>query len=292
MLAPRPFCRVITSVSAYPMPFDDKIFEEYRATIARRDLLLREAGTMRDSAQRLEDACISSQATLVRGRISALEEAADRADKHAEHLSASSGENLGRRLRSVLRRELSLAKADAARAKPLRDLEANLEFDRRTAGGSREIRLGNARGKSEARVALASYSALITAQKDRTDARLRAMAQFDELWHRSEKGLYPEPRFEPPVDTTAGPSGVTADRVDGLADMQRLVAYIGRQAQALLYLRIVDRMEFTAIARLTGHGRQEVAAMVLSAVDSVAAFYGYSRPTPEVERLDEVLAQA
>lgn len=274
------------------MPFDDKVFETYRATIERRDLLLREASNLRDSAQRLEDAGAVTQADLVRGRIAPLEAEADKADKHAEHLSASSGQNLGRRLRSALRRELSLAQADAARAKPLRDLEANLTFDRRTAGGSREIRFGNAKGKSEARVTLATYSALIRHPKDRTAERLRAMADFDELWHRAEKGLYPEPRFEPPVDTTAGPSGVTADRVDGLAEMQRLVAYIGRQAQALLFLRIVDRMEFTAIARLTGRDQREVSALVLSAIDGVAAFYGYSRPTPEVERLDEVLAVA
>ncbi|KMO21410.1 hypothetical protein SQ03_03415 [Methylobacterium platani JCM 14648] len=272
------------------MPFDDKVFETYRATIDRRDLLRKEAGNLRESAQRLEEAGAVAQADLVRGRIGPLEEEADKADEHAEHLSASSGQNLARRLRSALKRELALAQADAAQARSFKELDAGLEFDRRTAGGSREIRIGNARGRADQRVTLASYSALIKDQAERTEARLRAMAAFDDLWHRAEKGLYPEPRFEPPVDTTAGPSGVTADRVDGLAEMQRLVAYVGRQAQAMLYLRIVERMEFTAIARLIGRDKRDVSALVLSAVDSAAAFFGYARPAPEIERLNEVLA--
>ncbi len=106
------------------------------------------------------------------------------------------------------------------------------------------------------------------------------MEAFDELWHRAEAGLYPEPRFEPAVDTSAGASGITAHRMDGLAEMQRLTAYIGRQAQALLKMRIVDRMEVQAIARIGDRDPEGIGALIHAAIDGVAAFYGFGRPAP------------
>jgi hypothetical protein len=284
----------VFSVSASPLliPTDDaQDFASYRGAAGARDQLLREAERLRESADRLDQAGCSIQADLTRKRAIGMEQAA--ADLqvaltgHEEHHPG-----FRRRLKAERKREAALAQADAARAKPLGALEANLTFDRRTAGGSREIRLGNAKGKSEARVTLAGYSALIRDPKERTDARLRSMEAFDELWHRAEAGLYPEPRFEPAVDTSAGASSVTAYRMDGLAEMQRLTAYIGRQAQALLWMRVVDRQDFTAIARATGRDARDVSALVLSGIDSVAAFYGFGRPTHEVERLDAAMAQA
>lgn len=280
------------SASPLPMPTDDaQDFASYRESAGARDQLLREAERLRESADRLEQAGCSTQAELTRKRAIGMEQAA--ADLQVA-LTGHEERHPGfrRRLKAERKREAALAQADAARAKPLRDLGANLVFDRRTAGGSREIRVGNAKGRSEARVTLVSYGALIRDPKERTEARLRAMEAFDELWHRAEGGLYPEPRFEPAVDTSAGASGVTAHRMDGLAEMQRLTAYIGRQAQALLWMRVVDRQDFTAIARVTGRDARDVSALVLSAVDSVAAFYSFGRPAPEVERLDAALAQA
>lgn len=284
----------VFSVSASPLPMPDnevQDFESYRGAVGARDQLLREAEGLRESANRLEQAGCSIQAELTRKRAIGMEQAAaDLQGALTGHEERHPG--FRRRLKAERKREAALAQADAARAKPLRDLDANLTFDRRTAGGSREIRLGNAKGRSEARLTLAGYSALIRDPKERTEARLRAMEAFDDLWHRAEAGLYPEPRFEPAVDTAAGASGITAHRMDGLAEMQRLTAYIGRQAQALLWMRIVDRQDFTAIARVTGRDARDVSALVLSAVDSVAAFYSFGRPAPEVERLDAALAQA
>jgi hypothetical protein len=284
----------VFSVSASPLPMpinEAQDFEIYRGAVGARDQLLREAERLRESAARLEQAGCSIQAELTRKRAIGMEQAA--ADLQVA-LTGHEERHPGfrRRLKAERKREAALAQADAARAKALRDLDANLTFDRRIAGGSREIRLGNAKGRSKARLTLAGYGALIRDPKERTEARLRAMEAFDELWHRAEVGLYPEPRFEPAVDTSAGASGITAHRMDGLAEMQRLTAYIGRQAQALLWMRVVDRQDFTAIARVTGRDARDVSALVLSAIDSVAGFYGFGRPAPEVERLDATMAEA
>ncbi len=279
------------SASPLPMPTDDaQDFASYRGAAGARDQLLREAERLRECANRLEQAGCGIQAELTRKRAIGMEQAA--ADLQVV-LSGHEERNPGfrRRLKAACKREAALAQADAARAKPLRDLDANLVLDRRTAGGSREIRLGNTKGRSEARLTLAGYSVLIRDPKERTEARLRAIEAFDELWHRAEAGLLPGAAVEPAVDTSAGTSGVTAHRMDGLAEMQHLTAYVGRQAQALLWMRIVDRQDFTAIARVTGRDARDVSALVLSAVDSVAAFYSFGRPAPEVERLDAALAQ-
>ncbi|WP_204165533.1 hypothetical protein [Methylobacterium sp. 17Sr1-1] len=284
----------VISVRAFPLPIatnEAQDFESYRGAAGARDQLLREAERLRESADRLQQAGCGIQAELTRKRAIGMEQAAaDLQDVLSGHEERHPGYR--RQLKAERKREAALAQADAARAKPLRDLDANLVFDRRTAGGSREIRLGNAKGKGEAQVTLAAYATLIRDPKERTEARLRAMEKFDDLWHRAEAGLYPEPRFEPAVDTSAGASGVTAHRMDGLAEMQRLTAYIGRQAQALLWMRVVDRQEFTAIARVTGRDARDVSALVVSAIDSVAAFYGFGRPAPEVQRLDAAQAHA
>ncbi len=283
---------ISVSASPLPMPTDDaQDFASYRGSAGARDQLLREAERLRESADRLEQAGCSIQAELTRKRAIEMEQAA--ADLQAA-LTGHEERHPGfrRRLKAERKREAALTQADAARAKPLRDLDASLSFDRRTAGGSREVRLGNAKGRSKARLTLAGYSALIRDPKERTEARLCAMEAFDELWHRAEAGLYPEPRSEPAVDTSASASSVTAHRMDGLAEMQRLTAYIGRQAQALLWMRVVDRQDFTAIARATGRDARDVSALILSAIDSVAAFYGLGRPAPEVARLNAALAQA
>lgn len=274
----------------------DHLFQSYRDAIEMRDRFEQQAADLRAKADDLRIAGMTKQADLTGRLASCLRGEALLSQAIADSAAAQSKSDLARRLRSTLRREEALARADAAReearAGPLRRLDANLTFDRRTAGGGRDIRLGNVKDKSEARVALATYSALIKDPKKRTEARLRAMEKFDELWHRAEAGLYPEPRFEPAVDTSAGASGVTAHRMDGLAEMQRLTAYIGRQAQALLKMRVVERMEIQAIARIADRDPEDIGALIHAAIDGVAGFYGYSLQPIEVERLDAELAHA
>ncbi len=280
-------------MTASPMPASaDHLFQIYRSAVETRDRLQRQAGEMRTTADHLRASGRAAQSDLTIRLAACLEGEAKLSQAVADSAADAAGRDFARRLKAERKKDIALAQADAARAKPLREIEANLTLDRRTAGGSREIVLGNAKGKSEARVTLASYSALIKKPKDRTEPRLRAMEAFDELWHRAEAGLYPEPRFEPAVDTSAGASGITAHRMDGLAEMQRLTAYIGRQAQALLKMRIVDRMEVQAIARIGDRDPEGIGALIHAAIDGVAAFYGFGRPAPEVEHLVEVLAQA
>ncbi len=277
-------------MTASPAPASaDHLFQIYRSAVETRDRLQRQAGEMRTTADHLRASGRPDQSDLTIRLAACLEGEAKLSQAVADSAADAAGRDFARRLKAERKKDIALAQADAARAKSLRTLDAGLTFDRRTAGGSREIVLGNAKGKSEARVTLASYGALIKEPKERTEPRLRAMEAFDELWHRAEAGLYPEPRFEPAVDTSAGASGVTAHRMDGLAEMQRLTAYIGRQAQALLWMRIVDRQELQAIARVAGRDPREVTAIVFAALDGVAAFYGFGRAAPEVERLDEVL---
>ncbi|KMO18890.1 hypothetical protein QR78_14350 [Methylobacterium indicum] len=280
----------MTSVSASPAPASaDHLFQSYRRAIELRDRLEQQAADLYLSADDLRLAGMAKQASLTSRLAACLQGEAKLSQAVADSAADAAGRDFARRLKAERKKDIALAQADAARAKSLRTLDAGLTFDRRTAGGSREIVLGNAKGKSEARVTLASYGALIKEPKERTEPRLRAMEAFDELWHRAEAGLYPEPRFEPAVDTSAGASGVTAHRMDGLAEMQRLTAYIGRQGQALLWMRVVDRQELQAIARVAGRDPREVTAIVFAALDGVAAFYGFGRAAPEVERLDEVL---
>jgi hypothetical protein len=147
------------------------------------------------------------------------------------------------------------------------------------------------------RGSLAEYGVLIRNQSDRTGPRIAAMRQFDELCHRAFAGLLPEPRFEPGVDTSAGPAGVTEDRMAGLAEMQNLTRRIGDEAQALLYARVYERRTFTWMAD-QGFGSQgfreerALAVLFLSAVDATARFYGLAERSAAVGFMESRLRSA
>jgi hypothetical protein len=200
-----------------------------------------------------------------------------------------------KRAKAEEKRERMLRQADAARASSLRS--AGLEADERTAAGQREIVVSNARGASGKRGSLAEYGVLIRNQSDRTGPRIAAMRQFDELCHRAFAGLLPEPRFEPGVDTSAGPAGVTEARIAGLSEMQNLTRRIGDEAQALMYARVYERRTFTWMAD-QGFGSQGfreergLAVLFLSAVDGVARFYGLTDRSKAVDFMESRLGNA
>lgn len=115
------------------------------------------------------------------------------------------------------------------------------------------------------------------------------MRQFDELCHRAFAGLLPEPRFEPGVDTSAGPAGVTEDRIAGLAEMQNLTRRIGDEAQALLFHRVYERRQFTWMSGQGFGDERALAILFLSAVDATARFYGLSERSRVVGVMEDRL---
>ncbi|MCJ2056176.1 hypothetical protein MKL09_06400 [Methylobacterium sp. J-048] len=139
---------------------------------------------------------------------------------------------------------------------------------------------------------LAEYRTLIRSAPDRTGPRGLAMQRFDELCHRAYAGLFQNPKFERGVDVSKGLPGVPDDRCDGLAEMQRLSARIGEEAQALLFHRVFERRTFTAMRDMGMGGERELAVLFLRAVDAVARFYGLSGQSPVVAMMEEALLRA
>lgn len=193
-----------------------------------------------------------------------------------------------RRAKMAEKRERMLHQADAARASARRS--AGLETDERTAAGQREIVVSNARDAAGKRGSLAEYGVLIRNQSDRTGPRIAAMRQFDELCHRAFAGLLPEPRFEPGVDTSAGPAGVTEARIAGLSEMQNLTRRIGDEAQALLFHRVYERRQFTWMSGQGFGDERALAILFLAAVDATARFYGLSERSRVVGVMEDRLA--
>lgn len=195
-----------------------------------------------------------------------------------------------KRAKQEEKRQRMLRQADAAMAKDRQ--AAGVSTDNRTAAAQREIVVSNARDVSGKRGSLAEYGVLIRNQSDRTGPRIAAIRQFDELCHRAFAGLLPEPRFEPGVDTSAGPAGVTDARIAGLTEMQSLTRRIGDEAQALLFHRVFERRTFTWMSGQGFGDERALAVMFLSAVDGTARFYGLadrSRSVGAMEaRLDNV----
>ncbi len=189
------------------------------------------------------------------------------------------------------------ARADARRAERQdaarrRDLNAaNVAFDPRIAAGQRDIEVRpfiDENNQSRKRASLADPGSLIKRQSERTEARTKAIAAFDDLCHRAYAGLYPEPRFERGVDVSRIP-GVPPPRSDAMAEMRRLSARIGEEALAILHLRIFDRHSFEWMAAQGIGDPERLGILFMAAIDAVARFYCLSKPSKAVEAMERAL---
>lgn len=181
-----------------------------------------------------------------------------------------SGRDLARERKVALKAKHRQDAASAKESARLKDL--GLVEDVRTVGGSREYVAGGVRkGRI---VSMAEYGTLFRRPEDRTQARVDAMHDFDNLCGTAESGLFPEPKFEHESGGGKGPGALVMEkRAAGLEEMSDLRDALGSPNVDMLRARIYERQTLTALVR-AGYGTETtVAQLFLSAVDSMVVFF-------------------
>lgn len=188
----------------------------------------------------------------------------------ADRIQAGTSRDLARELAAAVkakRRAESKAKIEAKR---LADL--GIAGDLATAAGQREIASGGA-GRGNKVASLRDYASLIRKPQERTQPRLKAMEEFDNLCGTADAGLFPEPRFEHESGSGQGPGAmVMMTRAAGLAEMQQISDAIGARNVEMLRAWIYERQTLIALVR-AGYGSEKaIGALTLAAVDALAVY--------------------
>jgi hypothetical protein len=204
------------------------------------------------------------------------------ADRLAAQRAKAHRDETPKQRKERLKRERLGAQIEASRRKERN--AAGMDYDPRTAAGRREPQIENLGGTKRARSA--SYRSLLKTQ--RSPIREAACDMFENLWYAMRTGSYPNPRFEPRVDCSGRP-----DRLPPAARAKEyyasLVAEIGREAEAILYLRIIENLSYAALAAAESgtFKEKQLGAQFVVAVDAAATFFGLRPPSPIVTRMRE-----
>ena len=165
--------------------------------------------------------------------------------------------------------------------------QAGLTWDPRTAAGQRELSIEALGHTNRARARLDS---LFSRKTDATDVRLMTVERFEMLVMQASSGLYPFPKFE-----VEGSGGTGRERISGCVEAQReverLAAHIGREAFALMWVRIIIRARWTV---LEGEGigeRRSLSTQFLAAVDATARFFDIDRSASMAAEIARIFAQ-
>ena len=167
------------------------------------------------------------------------------------------------------------AKAQAAsHAKRTSTLaSAAIEFDPRLATANRDLHVDALGANNRARSL--TYKALFDRRaSDATTTRVAACAQFDSLWHAAHGGDFPEPRFEPQVDTSGRERAHQEHRAGAKRKLEQLRSTIGGGAYNLLEQRIIHNLRYTTLARELQVGRNRIPGMFVKATDALVEFFG------------------
>ncbi len=184
-----------------------------------------------------------------------------------------------------IRRERLHAQAEAARRKEMS--AAGIDHDSRTASGKRDHEVQNLGGTKRARSL--KHSSLFKNKSEATYSRVRACEIYDELWHAAHIGDYPEPRFEPKVDSS-GKFGVIPMNAGAKEKLDAITKAIGAEPAALLYFRIIENWSFRAMAR-DGYGdERSLQFRFVAAVDAAARALGFAPESRMVQRMMEARA--
>lgn len=170
------------------------------------------------------------------------------------------------------RRARTHAQAEVTKRRELS--AAGVPYDPRLASGQRDIAVNNIPQTSAKRASVADPANLIKRRSERTDVRVRAIRFVDDLFHRSEMGDFPAPKFERGVDVSMQPAAVPMDRASAKLERDRLGAFVGHQGMRVLELGIYKGMSFTWM-QSAGEGQAEkLAVLFVFAVDAAVQFYG------------------
>jgi hypothetical protein len=167
------------------------------------------------------------------------------------------------------------AKAQAAsHAKRTTTLaSAAIEFDPRLATANRDLHVDALGANNRARSL--TYKALFDRRaSDATTTRVAACAAFDGLWHAAHAGDFPEPRFEPQVDTSGKERAHQEHRAGAKRKLEQLHRTIGREAYELLEQRIVHNVRYTTLAKIMAVGRNRLPTLFVEATDGLVEFFG------------------
>lgn len=163
--------------------------------------------------------------------------------------------------RVAAKRERLEAQQDRAKASSMR--LAGVPHDARTAAGRRDFKVESLGGTKRARSQ--PYRAMLGPKA--TPEREAACERFDMLWHASQEGLLPGPKFEPGVDSGKGGAGIPKSS-GALDDLAALTAAIGEDRTALLRARIVDGLDFRAMERAGEGDARALGVLFVAAVDA------------------------
>lgn len=222
-------------------------------------------------AKRYQRAGAAAKAKIALGGAQDFHERAADWRKEAERIQAGTDRDLGRELAVALK---ARARQDGRAAKASQRLaDLGIESNLDTAAAQREIASGG-RMRGGVRVAmLRDYAGLIRRPQDRTEARLHAMQDFDDLCGAADSGLFPPPKFEAESTGVSGPGAtVMANRAAGLVELERITAAIGAANVAMLRGWIVERQTLTALARAGFGTERTVGALCIAALDALAIY--------------------
>ena len=137
-----------------------------------------------------------------------------------------------------------------------------------------------------------TYKALFDRRSsDATTTRVAACAQFDSLWHAAHVGDFPEPRFEPQVDTSSRERAHQEHRAGAKRKLEQLRSTIGVSQYDLLEKRIIHNLRYTTLAQYFAMGRNRLPAAFVEATDALVGFFGLAE-APDRARIEAYRLEA
>ena len=222
-------------------------------THARRT---RDARRMLDKAARLKSN--AAQARVIERRMTTLREA------HPRPRPETARERKVREKAARAQAEIDLRKRRALAS-------ACVDYDSRTAPAMRELQVDSLGPNN--RVRSLAYMALFDRRRrDATATRVAACATFDSLWHAAHAGDFPEPRFEPQVDSST-PERMHQERfADAKLRLEALRRRLDVMTYALLVERIVRNVRYAALTWIGGVNT--LPRRFVEATDVLVEFFG------------------
>lgn len=150
---------------------------------------------------------------------------------------------------------------------------AAIEFDPRLASADRDLHVDNLGSASRARSL--TYTALFAKRMvDATATRVAACSAFDDTWHTAHVGEFPEPRFEPQVDSTRSEHTHQEAMASAKLKLQAIHTAIGPYLFAIAEQRIVRNTSYVSISRTMGIAAHHLPKQFIQAVDGIAVALG------------------
>ncbi len=170
----------------------------------------------------------------------------------------------------------SLSKADALAA-------AAVTYDPRLATAERDVQVESLGATHRARSL--PYKALFDKRaSDATPIRVVACKMFDDIWHMGHVGDFPEPRFEPQVDTSGTERAHQEKRAQAKRQLEVLRQTIGPLGYAVLEQRVVYNVRYDVLMKFFEMRKATAPKLFIEAVDRLVDHFGLA-DAPERTRI-------